>query len=344
MTEVLDEVELLRIDGLDVEFRVGRGKMLKASDNVSLVIRRGETVGLVGESGSGKSTIGAATLGLVPVKRGSITFRGEDITRATPSQRRAISAQLQVIFQDPYSSLNPARTIAQTLVEPLLVHRKLGRAEASEFVGEMLERVGLPRSAAGRYPAQFSGGQRQRIAIARALMVSPELVICDEAVSALDLSVQAQVLNVLLTLQKELGVSYLFISHDLSVVRHMCERIVVLYRGKIMEQGDAETIHSRPAHPYSQALLSASPIPNPIEQSAQRGRIAIASKPSMPGAPLTGCRFANRCPFATAICIDQDPVLRPGPTGTEVACHNADEATAAFAESSNEKSRANEHL
>jgi oligopeptide/dipeptide ABC transporter ATP-binding protein len=333
--------ELLRIEGLDVEFRVGRGKKLKASDQVSLVIRRGETVGLVGESGSGKSTIGAATLGLVPVKRGSIVFRGEDITHAKASRRRAISKQLQVIFQDPYSSLNPARTIEQTLIEPLLVHRKLGRTEASELVGTMLERVGMPRDAAQRYPAQFSGGQRQRIAIARALMVSPELVICDEAVSALDLSVQAQVLNVLLTLQRELGVSYLFISHDLSVVRHMCERVIVLYRGKIMEQGDAETIHSRPAHPYSQALLSASPIPDPAEQSAQRERIAIASKPSMSSAPLTGCRFANRCPFATAICVEEDPALRPGPTGTDVACHHADEATVAFAESSNRKSTTN---
>ena len=325
-----DTEELLRIDNLDIEFRGARRSVVTASDDVSLVIHRGETVGLVGESGSGKTTIGAATLGLAPVKDGTIVFRGEDITHASAARRRAISAQLQVIFQDPYSSLNPSRTIGQTLIEPLLVHRKLDRAEANDAVGSMLEKVGLPRTAAARYPAQFSGGQRQRIAIARALMVSPELVICDEAVSALDLSVQAQVLNLLLSLQEEFGVSYLFISHDLSVVRHMCDRIVVLYRGKVMEEGDADSIHDRPAHPYSQTLLAASPIPDPTAQRAQRERITLAMKPAIPGAQGVGCRFAARCAFATEICLREDPALRLGPTGTMVACHNVDVAVAAF--------------
>ncbi len=194
----------------------------------------------------------------------------------------------------------------------------------------MLDRVGLDRSAGARYPAQFSGGQRQRIAIARALMVSPGLVICDEAVSALDLSVQAQVLNLLLTLQADLGVSYLFISHDLSVVRHMSDRIVVLYRGRIMEIGDATDIHDRPAHPYTQTLLAASPIPDPGEQRHQREFIELSMRPAMPGAPVTGCRFANRCPFTTAICVAEEPPLAPGPTGTIVACHHSDVAVQSF--------------
>ncbi len=326
MTDIRVE-PVLRIDDLSVEFG-SRRMPFRAVDEVSLTVGRGETVGLVGESGSGKSTIGNAVLGLAPVRSGSIHFEGEDITHARPGHRRRISARLQVIFQDPYSSLNPSRTIRDILVEPLLVHEKLTRGDAMERVGAMLERVGLDRTAGERFPGHFSGGQRQRIAIARALMVSPDLVICDEAVSALDLSVQAQVLNLLMSLQQELGMSYLFVSHDLTVVRHMSDRIVVLFRGKVMENGAAAIIHDSPAHPYTQALLSASPIPDPVRQREQRDRISVALAPARPAAVTSFCPFAARCPIATEICEREAPPLAVGPTGSLVACHHSDVAVA----------------
>jgi peptide/nickel transport system ATP-binding protein len=319
---------LLEFEALTVEYRGSDRKPFRAVDNVSFSIRRGETVGLVGESGSGKTTIGSAAVGLAPAARGVIRFDGEDITRTSAARRRQLSARLQVIFQDPYSSLDPLRTVGQTLVEPLLLHRRNSRKEADAGVSDMLRRVGLDPGAASRYPAAFSGGQRQRIAIARALMVSPDLVICDEAVSALDLSVQAQVLNLLLGLQEEYQISYLFISHDLSVVRHMSDRVVVLYRGQTMEVGDSASVHDRPSHPYTQALLSASPIPSPRAQARQRERLKLALRPARPSATTAFCRFASRCPFATEICEQQAPPLVPGPTGADVACHHVAEALA----------------
>jgi oligopeptide/dipeptide ABC transporter ATP-binding protein len=319
---------LLEFSALTVEYRGPDRKPFRAVENVSFAVRQGETVGLVGESGSGKTTIGSTAVGLAPVTRGVIRFDGEDITRAKASRRRQLSARLQVIFQDPYSSLNPLRTVGQTLAEPLLVHKSLSRKDSAAEVSAMLQRVGLDPSSAARYPGAFSGGQRQRIAIARALMVSPELVICDEAVSALDLSVQAQVLNLLLALHEELHVSYLFISHNLPVVRHMSDRIVVLYRGQMMEAGDSATVYDRPAHPYTHALLSASPIPSPRAQARQRERLKLTLRPARPSATTAACRFANRCPFATEICEQQVPLLVPGPTGSDVACHHVDEALA----------------
>jgi len=319
---------LLEFEALTVEYRGPDRKPFRAVDNVSLAVRKGETVGLVGESGSGKTTIGSTAVGLAPVTSGVIRFEGQDITRASSARRRQLSARLQVIFQDPYSSLNPLRTVGQTLVEPLLVHKKLSGKDAAAEVSAMLDRVGLDPGAAARYPTAFSGGQRQRIAIARALMVSPDLVICDEAVSALDLSVQAQILNLLLGLQEEYQVSYLFISHNLSVVRHMCDRVVVLYRGQVMEAGESATIHDRPSHPYTQALLSASPIPSPRLQARQRERLALALHPARPSAGTAFCRFANRCPLATEICEQQTPPLVAGPTGADVACHHVEQALA----------------
>lgn len=263
---------ILDVQGLTVQFRVGRSRPpLLAVDNVDLEIAKGETVGLVGESGSGKTTIGRAVLGLTPVTRGRILFDGVEMTQASHRRRRQASQQLQVVFQDPYSSLNPTRTIGQTLAETLR-GRALPAAVVTERVNSMLERVGLSADSAACYPAQFSGGQRQRIAIARALLVHPKLVICDEPVSALDLSVQAQILNLFRELQQELGLSYLFVAHDLSVVRYLSHRIVVLYRGRIMEQGDAATVYDHPSHPYTQSLLDAAPVPDPDEQ--QRRRIA----------------------------------------------------------------------
>jgi oligopeptide/dipeptide ABC transporter ATP-binding protein len=323
---------LLSIENLRVQYRGPKRTAVTAVDDVSLWVKSGETIGLVGESGSGKTTVGNAALGLAPIAGGRILFQGEDITHARPARRRAISADLQVIFQDPYSSLNPLRTVAQTLVEPLLVHKQLTRRESAEQVRVMLEKVGLDASAGRRYPYHFSGGQRQRIAIARALMLSPKLVICDEAVSALDLSVQAQVLNLLLALQMDLGLSYLFISHDLSVVHHMCDRIIVLYKGRVLESGDASHIRNHPAHPYTQTLMSTSPIPNPRAQRHQRERIALSARPARPTARVDKCTFADRCPFAIDICESVVPPLTEGHTGTLAACHRKDEAGLAFAQ------------
>jgi ABC-type glutathione transport system ATPase component len=255
---------LLAISDLTVKFHRKRlVPPLIALDRVSLSVWPGETMGLVGESGSGKTTLALAILGLVPVASGQIRFAGQDLASIPRRSRRALGRDLQVVFQDPYSSLNPARTVGQALSEPLDVHEPLPRAQRRQRIADMLDRVGLPPDAAERYPAEFSGGQRQRIAIARALMVSPKLVICDEAVSALDLSIQAQILNLLADLQLNLSVAYLFVSHDLAVVRHLSARITVLYRGRVLESGPAETVCSQPSHPYTRALLAAAPSPHP---------------------------------------------------------------------------------
>ncbi|HEX2314886.1 MAG TPA: oligopeptide/dipeptide ABC transporter ATP-binding protein [Thermomonospora sp.] len=312
---------LLDVRDLTVEYRSGRRRPpLRAVDGVSFSIAPRETVGLVGESGSGKSTIGRAILGLTPVKSGTVTLDDTDISHVPLRARRALSARLQAVFQDPYSSLNPARTIGETLAESLR-RQSLGRQEVTAKVTGMLERVGLPATAADRYPAQFSGGQRQRIAIARALVVRPALVICDEAVSALDLSVQAQVLNLLRELQGDFDLSYLFISHDLTVVHHVAHRIVVLYRGRIMESGPASAVYERPAHPYSRALLAAAPVPDPARQRARRA--ATVARPVATGTPLSSdsCYFAPRCPYAVETCRTRRPAPETTPDGVTVACH-----------------------
>ncbi len=322
---------LLEVRDLTVEYRPSRGAPTRAVDGVSFDVAAGETVGLVGESGSGKSTIARAVLGLTPVRSGQVAFDGADITRASRASRRALSARLQMVFQDPYSSLNPARAIGQTLAEPLLVHQPRGagdKASVRARVAATLERVGLGPEAADRYPRQFSGGQRQRIAIARALMISPDLVVCDEPVSALDLSVQAQVLNLLADLQREQGLSYLFIAHDLPVVRHLSHRVVVLYQGRIMEAGPVEAVYRRPAHPYTAALLAAVPDPDPMTAV----RATPPTAPSVVAVPATtaGCPFAPRCPHVIEICRRERPALLPlpdpdGPRGRTAACHRAAE-------------------
>ena len=258
---------LLQVRELIVGYRHG-GRVHRALDQVSLDVRAGETVGVVGESGAGKSTLGRAVLGLVPVTTGTIRFGGQDITRLGHHDRIALAARLQVVFQDPNSSLNPARTVGSSVAEPLLGQRG-PRREVAGKVAEMLERVGLPGDAAGRYPRQFSGGQKQRIAIARALIVSPELVVCDEALSALDLSVQAQIINLLLELRRDLGLSYLFIGHDLTVIRHLADRVVVLRNGRVVEHGTAAQICEHPADPYTKALMEAAPVPDPREERAR---------------------------------------------------------------------------
>lgn len=263
-----ETVPLLQVRDLVVTFRHGR-RTFKALNGVSLQVDPGETLAVVGESGAGKSTLGRAVLGLVPIRSGTITFDGVEMSHASHHRRVELARRLQVIFQDPYSSLNPARTVRSALAEPLLAQRHT-RPEVNARIAEMLERVGLPGDAADRYPRQFSGGQRQRIAIARALMVSPDLVICDEALSALDLSVQAQIINLLLDLRRELGLAYLFIGHDLAVVRHLADRVVVLRRGEVVESGLAAKLCAEPSEAYTKALMEAAPVPDPRQE---RGRL-----------------------------------------------------------------------
>jgi ABC-type glutathione transport system ATPase component len=269
-TDPLSE-PLLDVADLVVRFRSKKrfGASFQALNGISLRLAQGETLGLVGESGSGKTTIGRAILGLAPVASGSIRFDGRDITAASRRERRALSRDLQVVFQDPYSSLNPSRTIGDILAEPLSVQGVAG-GEARARVQELLDRVHLPHDAMDRLPREFSGGQRQRIAIARALALEPRLIVCDEPVSALDLSTQAHVLDLFLEIQRDTGVSYLFISHDLDVVRHVSHRVAVLYRGDLVEQGDAEQVTRVPQHPYTQRLLLASPVPDPDRQAERR--------------------------------------------------------------------------
>jgi oligopeptide/dipeptide ABC transporter ATP-binding protein len=334
---------LLEVRGLTVTFDLGRRRApLHAVDGVDLSIAPRETLGLVGESGSGKTTLGRAILGLAPIADGTISFAGVDITEATYRQRRRLSSELQVVFQDPYSSLNPTRTIRQTLSEATQAH-KYSRQERDTRVDEMLERVGLPRDSRHRYPAHFSGGQRQRIAIARALMVRPRLVICDEPVSALDLSIQAQDLNLLRELQDELKLSYLFIAHDLDVVRHLSHRIMVMYRGRVMEEGDAELVHRSPSHPYTRALLAAAPVPDPEVQRQRRE--ARISSPAHSTPPISvsshACPFAPRCPFVIDRCRSERPKLDRTVDGRLVACHRWQELTTHVSETAEPASKTN---
>ncbi len=278
--------ELLRVDDLQVVYH-GRGRRQPktALDGVSIEVERGQTLGLVGESGSGKSTLGNCVLGLVRTTRGTITFDGQDITHLSGRARRAYSTQIQAVFQDPYSTFNPHRTIEQSVGETLPRTAVSSAAERRQKIAAMLERVGLDESALGKYPAQFSGGQRQRMSIARALLPEPRLVVCDESVSALDLSVQAQVLNLLLELQREREVAYLFITHDLSVVRHMSTRIAVLEHGRLAEEGPAEQVTGQPSQAYTKRLVAASPIPNPrVQDARRRTRRALSQLPPPPPA------------------------------------------------------------
>lgn len=321
MTSGTDSLPILDVRGLSVEFRVGRPyRTLRAVDGVDLTVSAGETVGLVGESGSGKTTLTRAILGLTPITSGAVIFDGTDITHASYRERRRLSNDMQAVFQDPYSSLNPTRTIGQSLGETLRVHGHRPRREIDQAVGAMLKMVGLDSDDASRYPHQFSGGQRQRIAIARALMVQPRLVICDEPLSALDLSVQAQILNLLRGLQKELCISSLFVSHDLAVIRHISHRIVVLFHGQVMEQGDAITVCTEPAHPYTRALLAAAPVPDPDRQRQRRDH-RLPSAAVQAGQQTLGCPFADRCPHVIDICRAVRPELEPIPSHSAVACH-----------------------
>lgn len=331
-THSLQEARNAVLDGpmlevKDLVVRYGRGRKATAApaavDGVSFAIRPGETVGLVGESGSGKSTIGKAILGLQKTAGGTISYQGKDITHAGAAERRALGGELRAVFQDPNSSLNPRQTIGASLAEPLRL-RGVSAGEARAKAEAMLERVGLPREAVDRYPSQFSGGQRQRIAVARALICEPRLVVCDEAVSALDLSTQAQVLNLLADLRDERGLSYLFIAHDISVVQFLAQRVVVLYRGQVMESGPVAAVTESPKHPFTQALVAASPVPRPAEQAERRNlreSMGVRTASSVSATP-GGCPFRQRCPLATDLCAAERPALRTVGQ-SDVACHYA---------------------
>lgn len=292
-------------------------EVVKAVDHVSLTIESGETLGLVGESGCGKSTFGMTVLRLEEPTSGEILFEGESILSLEPEQLRALRKKMQIIFQDPFSSLNPRKTVSQIIGEPLLIHGVKNRHERNERVMDLLNVVGLRKEHMRRYPHQFSGGQRQRIGVARALALNPKLIICDEAVSALDVSIQSQVINLLKDLQEKFGLTYLFISHDLSVVKHVSNRVAVMYLGKIVELAESEALYQNPLHPYTQALLSAYPIPDP---EIKRKRIILKGDVPSPINPPSGCRFHTRCLYAREICSQKEPELKEENTGHKAAC------------------------
>ncbi len=296
--------------------------LVLAVDGVAFEIHAGETLGLVGESGSGKSTVGKTVMRLIDPTSGEIRVRGEDVTRAGTARMRTLRRQMQMVFQDPYASLNPRLSARSIVAEPLENYSEVPRGEVDDRVRALFQRVGLRPDQMVKYPHEFSGGQRQRLGVARALALNPGLIVADEPVSALDVSVQAQVLNLLMDLQDELGLAYLFISHDLAVVEHISHRVAVMYLGKIVELTDRETLFSDPRHPYTRALLSAAPVPEP---GARRDRIILKGDIPSPINPPSGCRFHTRCPFAEARCLSEEPVMRAIGSGHQVACHLVDE-------------------
>ena len=319
---------LLDVQGLKMYFPITRGIVIqrhvgdiKAVDDISFQVKKGETLGLVGESGCGKSTAGRAILQLYRPTAGHVYFKGEDLTRLKGEALRRKRREMQMIFQDPYASLNPRMTVGSIISEPLEVHNIYpSRKERQERVQELLRVVGLNPYFINRYPHEFSGGQRQRIGIARALAVNPEFIVCDEPISALDVSIQAQIINLLMDLQAQFGLTYLFIAHDLSVVRHISDRIAVMYLGKLMELADRNELYNNPLHPYTQALLSAVPIPDPFVEE-RRQRIILQGDVPSPANPPKGCNFNTRCPRVMDICHTVDPPFKDVGGGHWVACY-----------------------
>jgi len=322
MPETAAGVPLLEARGLTKHFRLkgrDRGRVVRAVDNISLTLNAGETLGLVGESGCGKSTVGRTLLRLTEPTAGRILLAGTDITRLSMAAFRAHRKRIQIVFQDPFSSLNPRHRIEKILSAPLIVHDMVGRGQRRDKVVELLERVGLDAAQLRKFPHEFSGGQRQRIGIARALALNPSIIVCDEAVSALDMSVQAQIINLLGDLQRELGVAYLFISHDLAVVEHISHRVAVMYLGQIVELAERRQIFAAPHHPYTESLLAA--VPAPMPQRPRRRRHIVAGEVPSPVSPPSGCRFHTRCPIADHECALHAPPLRLESDGRLLACH-----------------------
>jgi oligopeptide/dipeptide ABC transporter ATP-binding protein len=318
---------LLATEHLEVHFPIKRGLLIDrevarvhAVNDITLSIAKGETVGLVGESGCGKTTFARAVMRLIDASEGTITFEGNEVTNAGRKRLEPLRREMQMVFQDPYASLNPRKRIGQTVGMPLRLH-DVPRDQIDGRVRELLDRVGLHPEHVNRFPHEFSGGQRQRIGVARALALEPKLIVLDEPVSALDVSVQAQIINLLDDLQDEFGLSYLFVAHDLSVVRHVSERIAVMYLGKLMEVSPAEELYTKPIHPYTSALLAAIPIPDPKENRA-RERGVVKGEPPNPINPPSGCVFHPRCPRATDVCRTAEPPLTEYPGGHLAACHH----------------------
>jgi oligopeptide transport system ATP-binding protein len=317
---------LVEVSGLKMYFPITAGILrrkvgdVKAVDDVSFTILEGETLGLVGESGCGKSTCGRAVLRLYDPTAGSIRIEGTEIGTMSQSALRPLRPRMQMVFQDPQASLNARMTVASIISEPLDEHTKLSRAEKLARVYELMDAVGLNRDFANRYPHEFSGGQRQRIGIARALALNPKFIVCDEPIAALDVSIQAQVVNLLEDLQEKFGLTYLFISHDLSMVRHICDRVAVMYLGRIVEIAPRDALYNDPQHPYTQALLSAVPEPDPVSEST-RQRIILQGDVPSPAKPPKGCNFCTRCPQVIPVCRETKPELREIAPGQFVACH-----------------------
>jgi oligopeptide/dipeptide ABC transporter ATP-binding protein len=320
-------VSLLDVDDLHVHYRAGRGRSVRAVDGVSFALGRGEALGLVGESGCGKSTAALALLGLVPVTRGRVVFDGADVGSLRGGALRAFRRRIAMVFQDPYASLNPRRSVGNSVGEPLEIHG-LHRGGRAARIGELLELVGLGADYADRYPHELSGGQRQRVGIARALATEPDVLVCDEAIASLDVSMQAQIMNLLARLRAELGLALLFIAHDVAAVEHVCERIAVMYLGRIVESGERAAVVGEPKHPYTRALLSAVPVPDPARERERR-RIVLAGDVPSPLAPPSGCRFRTRCPDAFDLCPRLDPVLAEVAPAQRAACHLYEDEVAA---------------
>ena len=318
MSALIEAVDLKK--HFAIRGAMGASRVLKAVDGVSLAIEKGETFGLVGESGCGKTTLGRTMIRLYDVTGGTLKFEGSDITKLSGRALSPFRQRMQIIFQDPYSSLSPFMNVEELIGEPLDLKEKLGKIERRERITQMLEKVGMDESALEKYPHEFSGGQRQRIGIARALVVKPEFVLCDEPISALDVSIQAQVVNMLEDLQAEMGLTYLFVAHDLSMVRHISRRIGVMYLGHIVEISPAKELYKNPLHPYTRALLSAIPIPDP-KRAREVKRIALSGDIPSPSKMPDGCPFVARCPHAMPKCSESAPVLKEVSPGHQVACH-----------------------
>ena len=318
---------LLSVKHLKKYFNVGRGSVLKAVDDVSFDIYKGETLGMVGESGCGKTTCGRVCIGLYGKTDGQVLYRGKDVHAITGKDRHAYKKDVQMVFQDPYGSLDPRMTVAEIIAEGLDIHHIAKTThDRQERIYELLELVGLNREHANRFVHEFSGGQRQRIGIARALAVDPEFLVLDEPISALDVSIQAQVVNLLIDLQNRMGLTYLFVAHDLSMVKHISDRVAVLYLGSLVELTTSEELYSHPMHPYTQALLSAIPIPDPdVEQARDEGKIRLEGQVPSPIDPPPGCKFQGRCRYATERCRQEAPALREYGSGHFAACHRCAE-------------------